>query len=580
MRNRLLRVTVGRKLFLCFILVLLLTGIVGWMSFKNMRFMQQQSDEISKVWMPGVEAVNAISYLIENVHALDMQLFILTDSSQLQTTEIQGMAALSNVDERIKQFEGTLATEQETRNFDAFQKQWEKYKGYHQTFVELTKENNLSKGLGKRDTEVQTLLNEANKTFSGMQKYLDVLVTIKHEGAMAAAASSTDIYKSGQIKMLYLLICAVVVGLSLAILITINISKPVRRVSRALQAVALGNLTEPDVYVRNKDEIGELVAALNLMKSNVREILSHIRDASTSVASSSKELLSHSEQSSRSSQEVVEVMQKVANGAELQVRNYEDTSVAMTEMSIGVGRIAETSSEVSDISMEAFREAQQGEQDLQALAQSMKGVSDTVHQANGVIQDLEGHSQEIDQMIGFMSSIAKQTNLLALNAAIEAARAGEAGKGFTVVAAEVRKLSEQSAQFAGQITELVQQILTNTEFAVQTMQHCLREVDFGKERVHTAEASFHRLYTASEKVVVRIQEVAAAAEEMAATSEEVTASVAETSSHANNSSSYAQDVASTAGQQLASMNTITASAGTLSHIAEDLHKSVGKFQLE
>ncbi|NEW09742.1 methyl-accepting chemotaxis protein [Paenibacillus sp. SYP-B3998] len=579
MRIRLPRMTVGKKLFTSFIIVLMLTGSVGWMSLTNMRLIQNKSEEISKTWMPGVEAVNAISYLTELVHSLDMQLFILTDKVQIQTTETQAIAGINNIDEQLKQFEGTLTDEQEKRNFDAFKTQWDTYKGYHEKFVQLSKEVNLSKGSGQRDKEVQALLVDSNKAFFNLQKYVDVLVQIKHEGATAASETSSVIYKSGQMTMLYVLAFAVLVGLSLAFLITYNISKPVRLVSGALQAVSLGSLADRDVKVRNKDEIGELVGSLNRMKSNVRDILHQIKDASLLVADSSKELLAHAEQTSQASIEVVEVMQKVASGADIQVQNYEDTHTAMTEMSIGVQRIAEVSSDVSDISMEAFREAKQGETDLQALITNMNGMSDTVRRANTVIQNLESHSQEINNMIGLMGGIAKQTNLLALNAAIEAARAGEAGKGFTVVAGEVRKLSEQSTQFANRITDLIGQVLNNTEIAVLTMQACLQEVDSGKGMAHTAEASFHRIFVASEKVVVRIQEVAAAAQQMAATSEEVAASVAETSSHAKNSSSYAQHVVDTSQQQLASLTDITSSAGKLNHIAEDLRTSIGKFQL-
>ncbi|MBD0379977.1 methyl-accepting chemotaxis protein [Paenibacillus sedimenti] len=579
MRVRLPRMTVGKKLFFCFIIVLLLTAVVGWMSLTNMKLIQNKSEEISKQWMPGVEAVNVISYLTENVHSLDMQLFILTDQAQLQTTVTQALAGINNVDERLKQFGESLTDEQEKRNFEAFSNQWNTYKGFHEKFVQLSKEVNLSKGSGNRDKEVQALLNDSNKVFVNLKKYLDVLVQIKHEGAAAASENSSVIYRTGQTNMLYVLGIAVLVGLALAFLITYNISKPVRLVSQALQAVSLGSLTERDVKVRNKDEIGELVGSLNRMKTNVRDILHQIRDASSLVADSSKELLAHSEQTSQASNQVVEVMQQVASGAEIQVQNYEDTHTAMTEMSMGVGRIAEASSEVSDISMEAFREAKQGEQDLQALITSMNGMSETVGRANSVIQNLESYSQQIDNMIGLMGGIAKQTNLLALNAAIEAARAGEAGKGFTVVAGEVRKLSEQSAQFANQITELIGQMLSNTGVAVQTMHECLQEVDSGKEMVHTAEASFHRIFLASEKVAVRIQEVAAAAQEMAATSEEVSASVAETSAHARNSSTYAQHVAETAEHQLTSLNDITQSAGKLNGIAEQLHTAVGKFKL-
>jgi len=401
---------------------------------------------------------------------------------------------------------------------------------------------------------------------------------LKHEGAAAASTSSADIYHRGQMNMVYVLAAAVLLGIMLASWITYNISKPVRMVSRSLQEVSQGNLHDTDIKVRNRDEIGELVASLKSMKTNVRQILEQIHQASAHVADSSQSLLAHSELSSLASNQVVEVMHKVAAGAEIQVNSYSDTQTAMTEMATGVQRIAETSSEVADISTEAFREAKQGEQDLQMLIASMTGMADIVHRAHEVIQHLESQSQEIGDMIGMIGGIAKQTNLLALNAAIEAARAGEAGRGFHVVAGEVRKLSEQSAQFASRITEMIALMLGNTGTAVQTMEDCLQAVDEAKAIVHTAEASFQRIFEVTGKVAECIQEVAAGAQQMAATSEEVAASVAETNAHAQNSYHYAQHVAETAEQQLSSQHGITDSASSLNIIAEELNAAVGKFK--
>ncbi|MFC5452694.1 methyl-accepting chemotaxis protein [Paenibacillus aestuarii] len=575
---RLPKMTVGRKLFVSFTIILMLTGAVGWMSLTNMQRIQSKSDEISQTWMPGVEAINSLSYLTENVQSLDMQLLILSDPSQLQTTATQALAGIYKVDEQVKQFAGSLGDEQEKRNFDAFQSQWEAYKKFHERFVALSKETPANKASGNWGTEVQALIGDAGKTFGNLQKYLDVLVQLEHEGAGAASASSADIYHRGQMNMIYVLAAAVLLGIMLATWITYIISKPVRMVSRSLQEVSLGNLHETDMKVKNRDEIGELVASLNSMKTNVRQILQQIREASAQVADSSQSLLAHSELSSLASNQVVEVMHKVAVGAESQVMSYSDTSTAMTEMATGVQRIAETSSEVADISMEAFREAKQGEQDLQMLMSSMAGMADIVHRAHEVIQLLESQSQEIGDMIGMIGGIAKQTNLLALNAAIEAARAGEAGKGFHVVAGEVRKLSEQSAQFASRITEMIALMLGNTGTAVQTMEDCLQAVGEAKVMVHTAETSFQRIFEATGKVAECIQEVAAGAQQMAATSEEVAASVVETNAHAQNSYHYAQHVAETAEQQLSSQHGITDSASSLNVIAEELNAAVGKFK--
>jgi methyl-accepting chemotaxis protein len=116
----------------------------------------------------------------------------------------------------------------------------------------------------------------------------------------------------------------------------------------------------------------------------------------------------------------------------------------------------------------------------------MRLIHDTVQDLSKVIRGLGERSKEIGEIVAVITKISSQTNLLALNAAIEAARAGEHGRGFAVVADEVRKLAEQSAQSAQQISELITHIQKETLNAVQSMDQATKEVQSGLDVVDSA----------------------------------------------------------------------------------------------
>ncbi|MFC0215515.1 methyl-accepting chemotaxis protein [Paenibacillus chartarius] len=576
---RSVRLTLGKKLFSGFLIVIILTSAVGAIGINNMQQMQNKTTEISGQWLPGVESINNISFLAERAHSLHILQLQVADPSAKQSAATQALAAVNNVDEQLKVYSAMIRDEQEQRNYDAFKAQWDKYKSFQPAFAALSADVDLLKGSGAKSAEVTKLLTESEKVFNGLHTYLDALVKIKHEGAVQASADSAAIFVSVRSLMLYGLLASAAAGLLLSLFITRSIARPVRIVRRALLEIATGRLHETDIVVKSNDEIGELVSSLNRMKANLRQMLSGIQQAAATVTASSDALFASSAETSQASYQVAEEMQKLAAGADTQVRISSETNEAMEQMSSGVQRIAETSSDVSEVSQIAYREARQGEVSLLTLADHMTDMSGVVQRTDDTIRKLEAESQEIEQIVQFIREIASQTSLLSLNASIEAARAGELGRGFAVVAGEVKKLSEQSAEASERIATRIAKMKKNTLSAVTSMDECLLGVMRNKEVVQAARESFQRIVASVEQVSDKIQEVAAAAQQMAAGTEEIAASAADNSSVARSSALYAQNAAETAQQQLLSIEQIAAAAATLKDTAHQLAEEAKKFDL-
>jgi methyl-accepting chemotaxis protein len=209
----------------------------------------------------------------------------------------------------------------------------------------------------------------------------------------------------------------------------------------------------------------------------------------------------------------------------------------------------------------------------------MSSISNTVNDLAKVIKGLGDRSQEIGQIVEVITGIAQQTNLLALNAAIEAARAGEHGRGFAVVADEVRKLAEQSAESAQQITNLIGTIQADTSTAVNVMDSTIQEVSSGIGVVNTAGEAFNRIENLINTVAKQIQEVSAASQQMSVGAMQVVKAIDEISDVSEKTAAGTQNVSAAAQEQLASMEEISASSSSLSKMATELQTLVSRFKV-
>lgn len=407
---------------------------------------------------------------------------------------------------------------------------------------------------------------------------LDELQTANEENAEQISNENNKYYKT----MLYIswgvIFVAVILAVLLGLYISAMIVNPIKRLQALMERGGQGDFSARSSY-QAKDEVGSLSDSYNRMADGMKGLIEMLSETSHHLASSSEQLSSSSEESSKASEHISETIQQLAEGSETQMRLMESSTAGIRNVNETTGhitvrakKVAETAEQTADVSLE-------GAKRISEVTTQMKSINNNVVTLAESIATLETRINQIGDITMVISDISSQTNLLALNAAIEAARAGEQGKGFAVVADEVRKLAEQTAGSAEQITNLISQIQIDSKNTSLSMTTAANDVDTGLTIVQDAGESFHRIEQSVQELVILVEEVSQSLDQLKEHTNTINGSILEVNSMASEAAASTEKVSAATEEQVASMQEIAASSTSLAQLASDLQDKIKQFKI-
>ena len=347
----------------------------------------------------------------------------------------------------------------------------------------------------------------------------------------------------------------------------------------AVKKISGGNLRIDDLEIKSHDELGALAESVNDMKIRLRNLLTKISECSERVAASSEELTAGTHETSQSITVVAQSMEALTSGAAAQEETIHVLEEDLKVMGEKLDNLHTTAKEMEQIAVDSANNASVGKEKVDAAIAVMKNIAEQVSASARVVGELGKRSDEIGQIVEAISNIAGQTNLLALNAAIEAARAGEQGRGFSVVAEEVRKLAEQSAEAAENISALIATIQQDTKSAVESIEQGNQSVKEGTQSVAQTGAAFAGIAAQATKLTANVNHSIQDIIAVDKGNEEILSAVGRVKEVANRSSEKAESVSAAAQEQSATMHEVAEASRTLAELANEMQGEVAQFKL-
>ncbi len=321
------------------------------------------------------------------------------------------------------------------------------------------------------------------------------------------------------------------------------------RLMNELQSVAEGDLTQEATVT--EDITGAIADSVNYTVEELRALVGSVQNTVTRVAQTTEQVdLTSTELLAASNEQLHEIR---------------ETGKSILDMAGRINNVSAQAQESAQVARQSLQAADSGLKAVQNAIGGMNSIRDQIQDTSKRIKRLGESSQEIGEITELISDITEQTNVLALNAAIQAASAGEAGRGFSVVAEEVQRLAERSADATRQIAALVKAIQTDTQDAVAAMERSTQGVVEGARLSDSAGTALSEIDSVSRRLAELI--------------EQISSSTSREANMANGVAENIQHIFAVTEQTGEGTRTTAQQVRELSHMAEELRQSVSRFKI-
>jgi len=505
-------------------LMLMVTGGMGFVG------VYKSKQAIANIYNNHITAINDLNEIRDN------QLKMLTElsSARLETDLFEIQDYNDRVDKLIfkigttlKNYEARITDPEEKKLFDAYSKARMEMGTQGVVPMKSLLMNEQSEEAGKHFKNVLLPL------FKTSSDTLDTLINYHVDAAGKAYTQISKLATSTEWIAAIITLAGLLLSIALTFAVSLSITRNVSRLRTASLQMAQGDLTARAGVCCN-DELGVVGNSFDQMVTEFSSLISQVKQSSHEVSSESQQLAS--------------AAQAVERGSNEQISQAAAASSSAVQLQNAVRTVADRIVQVVSATDQAGQQVTHGQAVVNDAVRGIEDVASTVAESANIIVSLGQRSDEIGRIVQVIKDIADQTNLLALNAAIEAARAGEQGRGFAVVADEVRKLAERTANATNEISNMIQAIQTETGQTVQIMERGNQQVNNGVSLANQAGKALDEINHAVRQVVELIHDINMSSKEQDRAADEITRRVEEIAQAAqNNGASVQQVVAITDG---------------------------------
>jgi methyl-accepting chemotaxis protein len=345
---------------------------------------------------------------------------------------------------------------------------------------------------------------------------------------------------------------------------------------KVTKAVAKGDLRVL-AKAHTEDELGTLAYEVNKLSMGIKSIISELETVANQSYSISQSQAEHTHSLAEQFQNLGSFLMEFSAGATEQILGMQNAQDEIQGIELASQNIKKSTEDVLALATSAKNTSQEGKMAVKEAVIEMGLILNVTEQANHSINSLSEQAVKIGDIVDVINGISAQTNLLALNAAIEAARAGEYGRGFSVVAEEIRKLADHSAQSSKQIIELIAGVQELVQVAVKNMDLGMIEVDKGKGIIEKAGQAINVLGEVVSSTADKIDDNLQNANRLLEQTQVLVKVQNSATSVAHQFASTAQQAAATVNEQTGSTQQVALMAAELASMSSHLNMVLKRF---
>ena len=256
---------------------------------------------------------------------------------------------------------------------------------------------------------------------------------------------------------------------------------------------------------------------------------------------------------------------QIAQGSQAQSEASAAAAASVEQVTVSISSVAANTEGLRKLAEKSLEQTRQGNQGVTAMVGEVQSAQDAVNKIAASVKEFVESTHAIAGMTQQVKDIAEQTNLLALNAAIEAARAGEQGRGFAVVADEVRKLAEKSAQSASEIDQVTGSLNGKSALVETTVQAGLRSLQAMQEQIGHVSAMLTEAGDSVSQSSLGVNDIAASVGEQNSAGVEIARNV--------------EKIAQMSEENHAAVESNAKDIVRLEHLANELQVAVSRFRV-